>query len=134
MTLNLEQLALLGLITAAAHWIIGRSEIARPFWSRVTGWPGKLLACPACSGFWLGLGLAGLGVRPVAHGSRAVEVLAAGVLATIVAPVFQAVMLWGLRSSAIPIEPTGAEPEAPAPAPAPDVEDKTPPPTSPMQP
>jgi hypothetical protein len=104
-----EQLVLLGLLAAPLHWIVARSEIARPFWSRLAGWPAKLLACPACSGFWLGLALAAGGVRPVditwPLGPQAVmtaEILAAGVLATFMTPVVQAVMLLGLHYSAVP--------------------------------
>jgi hypothetical protein len=130
-----EQLLLLGLLTAPFHWIIARSEIAKPLWSRLTGWPAKLLACPACSGFWLGLALAVGGVRPVditwPVGHQAVltaEILAAGVLATLVTPVMQAVMLLGLHYSAVPVP----EPE---PEPAIDVtpaDDSTPPPIPPQ--
>jgi hypothetical protein len=131
MTLHLQHLLLLGLFGAALHWIVARSQVAKPFWSRLRGWPAKLLACPACSGFWIGLGLRGAGLTPVRFdgggaslASAAVEALAAGVLAVFLTPVFQAVMLWGLHYSAVQ-EP---EPEVPA------TDVSGPPPTTPMQP
>ncbi len=141
MRLLFEQLVLLGLLAAPLHWIVARSEIARPFWSRLAGWPAKLLACPACSGFWLGLALAVGGVRPVditwPLGHQAVltaEILAAGVLATFMTPVVQAVMLLGLHYSAVPAPEPEAEPALDVTPAADDGADESPPPTSPMQP
>lgn len=110
MTLDLHQLALLGLLSTSIHWIVGRSKIAQPLWSRARGWLGALLACPACSGFWLGLGLGAAGVHPVAglphrwHDLAAT--LVAGLLAVVITPVFEAVMLLGLEHSAV--EPASA--------------------------
>jgi hypothetical protein len=137
--LNVEHLVLLGLLTAPTHWIIARSEIARPFWSRLRGFPAKLLACPACSGFWLALVLAAFGVQPVTVlcpsklGAGIAMFLASGVLGTLVTPIMQAVMLLGLHYSAMPAAPdtnTEAVPEA-VPVPNAPEESPTPPPTSP---
>lgn len=130
MTLDLQQLLLLGLLCASTHWIIARSKVMRWFWSRLRGWRADLLACPACSGFWLGLVTASIGLRPVTlaiagapHAARAAEIITAGVLAVFMTPVCQAVMLWGLSMSAIesapesPAEPEPVDPDAAAPAP-----------------
>lgn len=124
--LDLQQLLLLGLLSAAAHWIIARSKVMRWFWSRLRGWRADLLACPACSGFWLGLGLAAAGLKPVAlviegapHAARVAEIITAGVLAVFLTPVCQAVMIWGLAVSAIapeaPAEPVDPDITGPAP-------------------
>lgn len=102
MTINLHQLFLLGLLTAAVHWFVARSEIAAPLWSRATGRFGELLRCPACSGFWLGLGLYLVGVRVVSTRYRLVEVAASGFLALLLTPIFEGALLWGLRESALP--------------------------------
>lgn len=133
MMLNLQHLLLLGLLGAALHWILARSQIAKPFWSRLTGWPAKLLACPACSGFWIGLGLRGAGITPVSidgafAGPASVvvaESITAAVLAVFLTPVFQAVMLWGLHYSAVAELEPEPEPEVPADA-------SGPPPTAPL--
>lgn len=107
MTVDLSQLLVLGLLTASAHWLIARSEVARPFWSHARGWFGALLRCPACSGTWLGLGAVLAGLRPVGHGVVAGFVTV--MLATILTPVFESVLLWGLERSAIEEdEPTHA--------------------------
>lgn len=101
MTIDLSQLVLLGVLCAATHWLVARSEIARPLWSRATGWLGKLLACAGCSGFWLGSAAWSLGVRvtplDARHGGLAISMI----LGTFITPVFEGLLLWGLRESAI---------------------------------
>lgn len=109
MTLDVGQLALLGLLSTGLHWLIARSTIARPLWSRARGWLAALLACPACSGWWLGLGLGLGGVRPASGQGGIVAVIASGILAMVLTPVLEGVMLWGLAQSAIVTE----EPEEP---------------------
>jgi hypothetical protein len=117
MSLYLDQLLLLGLISSAVHWIIARSEIARPFWSldwwswssslsrcatynrHVRDWFWKLLVCPACSGFWIGLGLGFAGVQPVRAGWF--SILATALLCVVVTPIFEAILLWGLERTRI---------------------------------
>ncbi len=133
--LNVEHFVLLGLLAAPLHWIVGRSEIGKPLWSRTRGWFAKLLACPACSGFWLGLGLHAVGVTPVQATHPVAEFLAAGVLATFLTPIAQAAMLLGLRASAVPTsepEIDGAVPEpldvTPVEDPSGDVPPTSPPP------
>jgi hypothetical protein len=108
MRLDLNQLALLGILAATIHWIVARSKIAEPFWS-LRWWKGEslvrnraagLLACAACSGFWIGLGLGLLGVRPM-EASVWFAVPAAGLMGAGVTPVVEAVLLWGLSSTRI---------------------------------
>ena len=111
MHLNPEHLVLLALLAGPLHWIIARSAIAKPFWSRATGYADKLLRCAGCSGFWLGLGLSALGVRPVG-GPAVVEYLAAAVLGALVTPVIEGVLLWGNAVSTVEeAEPPRADPE-----------------------
>lgn len=113
MTLNFQQLALLGLLTASIHWLVARAAVTRWFWSRVPGAAGRLLGCAACSGLWLGLAL-GYWVRPIdIHALRlhdtarpVLEVLAAGLTAVVLTPVVEAVLLWGLERTAIAPENT----------------------------
>ena len=95
----MKSLIVLGLLTASTHWLVARSEIAKPFWSRAEGQMAKLLACAGCSGWWLGLAYGILGIRPVSSG--VFGVFASGVLGTILTPIFEAVLLWGLRETAI---------------------------------
>jgi hypothetical protein len=110
MTLDLQQLFLLGLLTSTLHWLIARSEIARPLWSRARGFLGKMLACAGCSGFWLGGAAWTAGVRAVPldarHGGLALHML----LGVFMTPVFEAVLLWGLRESAIVADEPDEEP------------------------
>jgi hypothetical protein len=104
----MRDLLVLGLLTASTHWLVARSEIARPLWSRARGWLAKLLACAGCSGWWLGLGYGALGLRPVSHGWRGI--LVAGILGTILTPIFEALLIWGLDETAISVDGTVPEP------------------------
>lgn len=98
--LNLEHLVLLGVLSAAIHWLVARSLIFSWFWSRVTGWAQDLLSCPACSGFWIGLGLGVLGVRPL-HGLGLVDILGAGLFGIYLTPIIEGTLLWGLKRSSM---------------------------------
>lgn len=99
MTFRLDHLFLLGLLCAALHWLVARSVIAKPLWSRATGKWDELLRCPACSGFWIANGLWTLGVRPLGDGF--LTVFLTGALGAILTPVFEATMLWGLERTAV---------------------------------
>lgn len=99
MTVDLPQLLVFGLLSASIHWLIARSEIARPLWSHASGRLGELLRCPACSGAWIGTGLVAAGLRPLGTGVIAGFLSAA--LAMILTPIFESVLLWGLVNSAI---------------------------------
>jgi hypothetical protein len=103
MTVDLPQLIVFGLLTASTHWLIARSEIARPLWSRARGGWEKLLRCPACSGFWLGLGSHLVGLHPVGPGF--IANILTGILGAILTPIFESVLIWGLTNSAIEEEP-----------------------------
>lgn len=113
MTIDLSKLFVLGLLSASIHWIIARSMIAKPLWSRTRGFFDELLRCPACSGWWLGSGLGIAGLHPLEfHDDRVASVMATAVLATILTPVFESVLLWGLQRSAIAArEEVGAVPD-----------------------
>lgn len=103
MRLNLEHLVILGLLCASLHWLVARSLIFEWFWSRVTGWGQRLLSCPACSGFWIALGLGAAGLRPVT-GLGWLEIPAAGVLGIYLTPVVEGTLLWGLKRSSMDAE------------------------------
>jgi len=105
-TLNLSQLVLLGIATAAIHWLMSRAAITQPIWSRAPKALDALLRCPSCSGFWLGLGVSAAGVHPVEGVSRWLGLVGAAVLAMFLTPVFEAVMLWGLGMSTVEEEDT----------------------------
>jgi hypothetical protein len=126
MILDLTQLALLGILCASIHWLVARSEIAKPFWSRTSGWLAKLLACAGCSGFWLGAisGVTNL-VAPVAFnavgsptwlsfGFLVAQTFITGVLGIFVTPIFESLLLWGLSASAL--QDDVDEDDAPEPA------------------
>jgi len=111
MKFTLNQLVLLGLLSASIHWIMARASITKRFWS-LNWWPKRslkclvakrffadLLACAACSGFWIGIGLGLAGVRPVGSGWTAV--LASGLLSVLVTPTFEGALLWGLEKTRI---------------------------------
>lgn len=100
-SIDLPQGLGLGVLVAAAHWLVARSTIARPLWSRARGWLGELLACAGCSGWWLGLGAGIGGLRPVHTGWTPADVVASGLGAVFLTPVLEGVMLWGLAMSAI---------------------------------
>jgi len=99
--LALDQLFLLGLLSAVIHWLGARSEIARPLWSRARGWLDKLLRCPACSGFWLGGLVTWGGVHPFSDMPRWQEIVGGALCGVILTPVFEAVLLWALERTAI---------------------------------
>ena len=103
MTVDLPQLVVLGLLSASTHWLIARSEVARPLWSRAQGKLEALLHCSGCSGWWLGLGFGAAGLRPVGNGFFAWFVT--GLLGAILTPIFESVLLWGLVNSAMEDEP-----------------------------
>ncbi len=102
--LSIDHLVLVGLLCAATHWIVARSEIMRWFWSRTTGMFASLLECPACSGFWIGLSLGAAGLRPVAGLHPILETIVTGVLALYLTPIFEGLLVWGLRESAMTVE------------------------------
>lgn len=108
-TLHLDHLFLLGLLCASLHWIVARSTMAEPLWSRATGKWDELLRCPACSGFWIANGLWTLGVRPLGDGF--LSVFLTGALGAILTPIFEAVMLWGLAMSAVEREEAASPPD-----------------------
>lgn len=111
MTIDLSQLFVLGLLCASTHWLIARSAVAKPLWSRARGFLAALLRCPACSGFWLGLGCVIIGLRPLGNGF--VAGLTTVILAAILTPVFEGLMIWGLRESAIEEEDESESPDSP---------------------
>jgi hypothetical protein len=110
MIFDLNQLAALGLLSAAIHWIVARAKITKWFWS-LNWWPAPgsitsglikeffagLLACAACSGFWIGLGLGLAGVQPLGHG--VIGVLSSGLLGVVATPVVEGLLLWGLQTT-----------------------------------
>lgn len=112
MTLNLHTLIFFGLLTSGIHWLVARSLIAKPLWSRATGLLDELLRCAGCSGWWLALGLWACGIRPIEPGIRGF--LLTGVLGAVLTPVVESVMLWGLERSAVeeprPVEPAPSAP------------------------
>lgn len=99
--IDLSQLLVLGLLSASIHWLIARAHITELFWANAHGWLGRLLRCPACTGWWLGLLLGLAGLRPFTLHYAWTAIVFSGVLATILTPVFEGVMLWGLEVSAI---------------------------------
>jgi hypothetical protein len=96
-------LATLGILTATIHWIIARAEITKRFWNAIwlPEFLNGLLRCPACSGFWLGLGLGGLGLRPMATGHAWLDVVVAGLCGVWCTPIAEELLLWGLDRSKI---------------------------------
>lgn len=96
-----DQLFLLGLLSASIHWLIGRSEIARPLWSRARGIIDKLLRCAGCSGFWIGGALTLAGVHPLAGVTDWRDAAAGTLCGVFLTPVFEAILLWGLEHSTV---------------------------------
>jgi hypothetical protein len=94
----------LGILTSGIHWAIGRSKIAQPLWSRAKGKLAELLACPACSGWWIGIALGLLGLTPILTQFYIANVLLTGLLGLWTAPIFEAAFLWGLSISAIELD------------------------------
>jgi len=103
MSFNWSTLATLGVLTATLHWLAARAKITKRFWD--AAWlPASvdgLLRCPACSGFWLGLGVGLWGVRPLRTGAAWLDVLTAGVCGIFMTPLFEGIILWGLDRSSL---------------------------------
>ena len=104
MSVNFSGLALLALLCAALHWTIARSSALKFVWSRATGRLERLLACPACSGFWLGVLLAIFGLRPISTAFPTLDVFCSGLAGLYLTPVAESVLLWGLVTSESPHE------------------------------
>ena len=49
------------LLCASLYYLLARATITEFLWSRYPEWLDQMTACAACSGFWYGLGCAGLG-------------------------------------------------------------------------
>lgn len=96
---NWSAFATLAALAGTLHWIIARAKITKWFWGAawLPSFFHELLSCPACSGFWLGLGLGFAGARPLATGHTWLDIAAAGVAGVLGTPVAQAVLLWGLE-------------------------------------
>lgn len=101
MTVDFPQLFIFGVLCAVLHWLAGRAEITKPLWSRAPGPLDRALRCPACSGFWLGLGLGLLGLRPVLIGHAFTDVLLTGLLGIFATPIFETGFLFALQRSRI---------------------------------
>lgn len=102
--MNWSTFLTLGVLAASIHWTVARATITKWFWgaSWLPRFLAELLSCPACSGFWIGLGLGLAGLRPLHTGHDLLDVFLAGVLALYATPVLEGVMLWGLERSRIP--------------------------------
>jgi len=100
---NWSTFATLATLAATIHWAVARAQIMRWFWD--AAWLPELLcnllACAACSGFWLGLGLGLLGIRPLATGHAWLDVAAAGACGIVGTPLVEGILLWGLERSRI---------------------------------
>ena len=103
MTFSWSVLTTLTILTGTLHWLMARAEITKWFWGSILmpKFLDSLLRCPACSGFWLGLGLGSLGVRPLVTGHAWIDVLAAGTAGLYGTPIAEAVLLWALDRSKI---------------------------------
>jgi len=96
-----ERLILLGILSSSLHWLIARAGITKFWWSRIKGFGAKLLECPACSGFWIGLGFGMLGIGLPLFERFWLNVLGNGFVCLFLTPVFEGFLLWGLSLSAI---------------------------------
>lgn len=118
MTIDFHQLALLALLATALHWLVARSQIMRWFWN-LRWWPvarndygealppsalrelfSDLLACAACSGFWLGL-VIGLRVHPLHLGPWWLDWFGAGLAGVVTVPILEGALIWSLRTTHI---------------------------------
>ncbi len=119
MKLVVADLFLVGILSAAIHWLIARSYVFEWFWGRTRGFLEKLLACAACSGFWIGIALGLGGIRPIIGVDWWAQVAGAGFLALYLTPVFEGVLVWGLNASALgsfsPQESPPVVPQSPLP-------------------
>jgi len=121
MKLDVADLVLVGILSAAIHWLVARSYLFEFLWGRARGITEKLLNCAACSGFWIGVGLGFAGLRPLVAVDRWAQIVGAGLLALYLTPIFEGILVWGLTESTVPpmIIPPEAPPEA-LPPPLPD--------------
>lgn len=119
MRLNVADLFLVGILGAAIHWLVARSYVFEFLWGRARGFLEKLLACAACSGFWIGVALGLAGIRPLVGIAWWGEIIGAGMLAVYLTPVFEGVLVWGLEASAVTISPQESPPAVPR-SPLPD--------------
>lgn len=57
----MQTLILYTILMGAATYLLTRAKVTEWLWSRYPDWLNNWLDCTACSGFWYGLGCAGLG-------------------------------------------------------------------------
>lgn len=60
-----------------------------------------LLACAACSGWWLCLFLGSIGLRPLDIGPWWLDMFGSGLAGTVTVPILEGVLLWGLERTHI---------------------------------
>lgn len=103
-SVRFDVLLIFSVLATALHWTVARAEITAPLWSRAHGWLGALLRCPACSGFWLGLGLYTCRVRPITFEAFGwgPEMAMHGFLGLFVTPILEALFVTTLAIAAIP--------------------------------
>jgi len=100
---NWPTLATLAILCATIHWIAARSQIMEWFWAApwLPDFINDLLACPACSGFWLGLGLGTVGLWPLTTDYWWLNIPVAGLVGVWCTPIAEGILLWGLERSKI---------------------------------
>lgn len=103
MTFNWATLATLGILSATIHWIVARSKAMQWFWESpwLPTFVDDLLRCPACLGFWLGLGLGATGVRPLTTGHVWLDIVAAGLAGVWCTPIVESALLWGIDKASV---------------------------------
>jgi hypothetical protein len=103
MTFNWSTLATLAILCATIHWIIARSQVMEWLWAApwLPDFISDLLTCPACSGFWLGLGLGAVGFWPLITDYWWLNIPATGLAGVWCTPIAEGILLWGLEKSKI---------------------------------
>jgi hypothetical protein len=93
----------LGILSATIHWSIARAKLTEWIWNAI--WLpealDELLRCPACSGFWIGLGLGLAGLCPLSTGHWWLDIATAGFAGVFATPIAEGMLLWGLEHSRI---------------------------------
>lgn len=100
-------LLIFGLYCTGVYYLLARARITRWLWSRLDSVPavGELLRCPACAGFWIGLGMSHA-YAPMDHwcwgyAPCALFAVHCGVLGMVLTAVIFGLMRWGLNVAAV---------------------------------
>lgn len=108
MPTSILTLVLYAFLTTAMYYLGARAVVTSWLWSRYPGWLDKFMLCSACSGFWYGIGVAGIGWALNLEflslpGRHWLTVVAVGLCSMIWTPIFARWHIDAIASTAVEV-------------------------------